>query len=340
MRTLILLLLGLAQSGGSMSVASPSRNAWARHLLSPRAASAGQRASSAPSSPTKGATSAADLEGVWTFSTITPLERPAEFSDKPYFTDAEAAAFEKRTIEANDRDRRGASPDADVNGAYNEAWFDRGTHVATVRGRKPTSLVVDPPDGRVPPLTADAQQRAAARAADRRDHQTDGPESRSLAERCLAFNAGPPMLPGPYNNYVQIFQTPDHVIILNEMIHDARIVPLDGRPHAPAAIRRWQGDSRGGWEGGTLVVDTTNFTDKTNFRGAGPNLHLVERFTRADADTLLYEFTVDDPTVFTKPWTVVLPLKRTNDRMFEYACHEGNYALEDILRGARAQERR
>jgi hypothetical protein len=154
------------------------------------------------------------------------------------------------------------------------------------------------------------------------------------------FNGGPPMLSGPYNNYVQIFQTPAHVVILNEMIHDARIVPLDGRPHVAPAIRRWQGDSRGRWEGHTLVVDTTNFTDKTNFRGADENLHLVERFTRVDAKTLLYEFTVDDPTAFTKPWTVALPMRKTTDQIFEYACHEGNYAMTNILRGARAEEKR
>ncbi len=148
------------------------------------------------------------------------------------------------------------------------------------------------------------------------------------------------MVSGPYNNYVQILQFPDHVIILNEMIHDARIVPLDGRPHPAAAIRRWQGDSRGHWEGNTLVVDTTNFTDRTNFRGADEQLHLVERFTRVDEAALLYEFTVDNPTAFTRPWSAVMPMTRTADRIFEYACHEGNYALEGILRGARSEERR
>ena len=203
-----------------------------------------------------------------------------------------------------------------------------------------TSLIVDPPDGRIPALTPEGQERAAVRAADRRDHPADGPENRSLGERCLMFNAGPPMLSGPYNNYVQIFQFADHIVILNEMIHDARIVPLDGRPHAPAAVRSWQGDARGRWEGNTLVVDTTNFSDKTNFRGADERLHLVERFTRIDDTTLLYEFTVDDPTAFTRPWSAVLPMTKTNDQVFEYACHEGNYALTGILRGARAQESR
>jgi hypothetical protein len=282
-----------------------------------------------------------NLEGTWTFSTLTPLERPAEFADKPALTPEEAAAYERRLMEQNNRDRRNASSaEADLGGAYNEFWWERGTHLATVRGRKLTSLIVDPADGRIPALTPEGQQRAAARAADRRDHPADGPEHRSLGERCLMFNAGPPMLSGPYNNYVHILQFADHVVILNEMIHDARIVPLDGRPHAPASIRRWQGDSRGRWEGNTLVVETTNFTDKTNFRGADERLHLIERFTRVDDTTLLYEFTVDNPAAFTRPWSAVLPMTKTSDRVLEYACHEGNYALEGILRGARVQESR
>ncbi|HYM23644.1 MAG TPA: hypothetical protein VEU08_10555, partial [Vicinamibacterales bacterium] len=222
-------------------------------------------------------------------------------------------------------------------------WWERGTHVANVRGRLLTSLIVDPPDGRVPALTAEAQKRNAERAADRRQHPADGPESRSLGERCLMFNAGPPMLPGPYNNYVQIFQMDRAVVILNEMIHDTRIVPVgaDGAgAHPPPSIRRWQGDSRGRWDGATFVVDPTTFTDKTNFRGSGERLHLVERFTRVDPRTLLYEFTVDDPSTFTRPWSAALPMTKTADRVFEYACHEGNYALADILRGARAEEKR
>ena len=163
--------------------------------------------------------------------------------------------------------------------------------------------MIDPPDGKVPPLTAEARARLSARNLDARDHPADGPENRSLQERCLAFNAGPPIGLGPYNNFLQIFQTRDAVVIYTEMIHDARIVWTDGRPHAPPQLRRWLGDSRGRWEGKTLVVDTTNFTDKNPFRGSGENLHLTERFTRADANTLLYEFTVDDPSTFTRPWT-------------------------------------
>ncbi len=283
-----------------------------------------------------------DLQGVWNFSTITPLERPAEFAGKEYLTDAEAAQYEARTQQRNNRDNRDPSADAnaDVAGAYNEFWWDRGVHAARVNGRTRTSLIVDPPDGRIPALTPDGEQRAAARAEARRQHPADGPEDRSLGERCLLFNAGPPMLSGPYNNYVQILQNHDHVVILNEMIHDTRIVPLDGRPHLPPAARRLLGDSRGHWEGNTLVVETTNFSDKTNVRGSGERLRLVERFTRADAKTLLYEFTVDDPASFVKPWTAVLPMAKTDDQIYEYACHEGNYAMTGILRGARATDRK
>jgi hypothetical protein len=279
-----------------------------------------------------------DLQGVWNFSTITPLERTAEFAGREFLSDAEAKQLEQRTAVQSNRDTRGQSADADVASAYNEFWWDRGVHAARVNGKARTSLIVDPPDGRIPALTADGETRAAARADARRQHPADGPEDRSLGERCLLFNAGPPMLSGPYNNYVQILQTRDHVVIMNEMIHDTRIVPLDGRPHLPSPIRSWLGDSRGRWDGNTLVVETTNFTPKTNVRGSGERLRLVERFTRADAGTLLYEFTIDDPASFTKPWTAVLPMAKTSDQIFEYACHEGNYAMSGILRGARAGE--
>jgi hypothetical protein len=281
-----------------------------------------------------------DLQAVWNFSSLTPLERPADLAAKPTMTLAEAAQFEKNAMERNNADRRDGGVAADLARAYNDGWYDRGTHMAIVNGVARTSLVVDPPDGRIPALTDDAQRRAQERAQLRRDHPSDGPEDRSLAERCLGFNAGPPMLPGPYNNYMQLFQFKDHVIIFNEMIHDARVVPLDGRPHLPASVRRYLGDSVGRWEGNTLVVDTTNFTDKTNFRGASDRLHLVEKFSRLDADTLLYEFTVDDPSSFTKSWSGALPMKRTDEQVFEYACHEGNQAMVGILRGARVEERR
>ena len=224
-----------------------------------------------------------DLQGVWTFSTITPLERPAEFAGREFITDAEAQAYEQRIAERTNRDNRESSAEADVSSAYNEFWWDRGVHAARVRGKVRTSLIVDPPDGRLPPLTAEAQARASARAEARQAHPADGPEDRSLGERCLLFNAGPPMLSGPYNNFVQILQTRDHVVIHNEMIHDARVIPMDGRKHLDPAMRRWNGDSVGHWEGDTLVIDTTNFTDKTQFQGSSDQLHVVERIRRVDA---------------------------------------------------------
>ena len=279
-----------------------------------------------------------DLQGTWNFSSLTPLERPAQFAGKAVLTDAEAAEFVRQTLERNDADRRRDTAEADVAQAYNNAWYDRGTKVVST---KRSSLIIDPSDGRIPALTASGQAIAAARADARRGRgPADGPEDRSLPERCLLFNAGPPLLPGPYNNNLQIVQTREYVVIANEMIHDVRIVPLDGRPHLPAAIRRWQGDPRGHWEGDTLIVDTTNFSDRTSVRGSSAQLHLVERFRRIDAKTLDYQFTVDDPGVFSRPWTVSLPMTASDGRIYEYACHEGNYAMTGILRGARAEEKK
>jgi hypothetical protein len=288
-------------------------------------------------SPARAPDSHPDLQGTWNFSSLTPLERPAQFAGKPVLTDAEAAEFERQTLERIDADRRRDTAEADVAQAYNNAWYDRGTRVVST---KRSSLIVDPPDGRIPALTASGQAIAAARAEARRGRgPADGPEDRSLAERCLLFNAGPPLLPGPYNNNLQIVQTRDYVVIANEMIHDVRIVPLDGRPHLPAAIRRWQGDPRGHWEGDTLVVETTNFGDRTSVRGSGTQLVLVERFRRIDAKTLDYQFTINDPAVFSRAWTVSLPMTASDGRIYEYACHEGNYAMSGILRGARAEEK-
>jgi hypothetical protein len=278
------------------------------------------------------------LEGVWNFSTLTPLERPAQFANQPTLSDAEADAFVRDTLVRNNRDRRDGGAQADVGRAVNDAWFDRGTSLARVNGRIPTSLIVDPPDGRLPALTPAARDRQAAAAADTRQHPADGPENRSLQERCLAFNAGPPILPGPYNNFLHIMQFPDYVVLFTEMIHDARMVPLNSTLSTPSTLVRWMGQPGGRYEGGTLVVESRNFNGRNDVRGSDAGLHLVERFTRADADTLLYEFTVNNPTAFTKPWTALLPMKRSSERLFEYACHEGNYALPDILRGARVQE--
>jgi len=278
-----------------------------------------------------------DLQGIWNNATITPLERPADLSGKAFFTPAEAAAYEKEWLQQNNRDRRAGEGAADVAGAYNQAWFDRGTKVVpTLR----TSLIIDPADGKIP-YSAEGLKRLAAAAEYSRMHPADGPEDLALTDRCLSWGtAGPPMLPGPYNDNYQIFQTPGYVAIVVEMIHDVRIIPLDGRPHLPANVRQWMGDPRGHWEGNTLVVETTNFTGKSHFRGATQNMRLVERFTRTDANTLTYDFTVKDPATFTKPWSASVPMTKAAGPIYEYACHEGNYALPDVLAGARAQEKK
>ena len=287
-----------------------------------------------------------DLEGVWDFSTITPLERPNGL-DKATFTDQEAANFEREENLRQNRDlidpKKGGAqylPGSVI--PYNEFWYERGSRIIDT---KRTSLIVDPPDGRIPPLTPQAQRKQDADAANARDEQlgrvrADTPQSRSLADRCiLGFNAGPPMTPGAYNNHVQITQSPGYITLVVEMVHDARIIPVDGRPHLPPAIRQYTGDSRGHWQAGTLVIDTANFLRETSFRGSSANLHLTERFTRIDADTLMYEFTVDDPQTWTKPWTAAVPMRKIDQPIYEYACHEGNYAMRNILSGARAQEK-
>jgi hypothetical protein len=278
-----------------------------------------------------------DLQGVWSFATITPLERPPELAGKQFFTEKEAADYEKDVLQRTNRDRRDGPADADVSRAYNDFWWDSGSRIVSTRR---TSLIIDPPDGKIPALTADGQKRGAERAEARRLHPYDGPEDRPLQERCLGWaTAGPPILPSAYNNNIRIVQGAGYVAILNEMIHDVRIIPLDSRPHLPQNVRLWMGDSRGHWDGDTLVVDTTNFSDKTNFRGADQNLHLVERFKRASDGVLMYRFTVDNETAFTRSWTVELPMRKSQDPMFEYACHEGNYSLLNVLAGARAEEK-
>ena len=286
-----------------------------------------------------------DLQGVWDYRTITPMERPVALGTKAFFTDEEAANFEKEENRRQNRDLI----DPEAGGLmyppggvvpYNEFWYDRGDKVV---GTKRTSLIADPPNGRLPEMTPDGKKRAELRAAEQRETQLGHPhadswEDRPLQERCIVgLNAGPPMHPGAYNNNFQLFQTPQYVVILNEMVHDARIIPLDGRPHGH--IRQWKGDSRGHWEGNTLVVDTTNFKRETSLPNSSANTHLVERFTRTDANTLQYEFTVDDPTVWTRPWTAVVPMRKSDDPIYEYACHEGNYAMASILAGARAAEK-
>jgi hypothetical protein len=294
-----------------------------------------------------------DLQGIWTNATITPLERPSGFTSAG-LTEAEAARLEKQVAARTERLAQPSSPDrpappkggdgstgaAGNVGGYNNFWIDAGDRVAVVNGERRSSLITDPPDGHVPPLTDQARQRAAERAAAMRGRGVyDHPEFRPLAERCiLSFGPTTPMIPNYfYNNNYQIVQTPDHVMILMEMVHDARIVRLGGK-HLPSHIRPWMGDSIGHWEGDTLVVDTTNFPLQQPFRGSSVNLHVIERFTRVSADSILYKFTVEDPTTFTRSWGGEIPFRASDELIYEYACHEGNYALGNILRGERQRE--
>jgi hypothetical protein len=264
------------------------------------------------------------------------MERPANLAGKEFFTEQEAAQYEKEVVERNNKDRRDGPAESDVSRAYNDFWWDSGTKVVKTRR---TSLVIDPSDGKVPPMTAAGQQRQAERAAINRGHEFDGPENRPLPERCLILQgAGPPITPTAYNNNVQIVQAPGYVALLVEMGHEVRIIPTDARSHVPASVRQWKGNSRGRWEGDTLVVETTNFSDKNPFRGSSEKMKLIERFRRIDEDTLIYQFTVDDPATWTRPWTVEIPVTRSQGQLFEYACHEGNYGMLGALAGARAEE--
>ena len=288
-----------------------------------------------------------DLQGVWDFRTITPMQRPEELADKPTLTEEEAAAFavaESRRVNRDliDSETGGLNYAAEADGGvvpYNEFWYDRGVNVI---GTRRTSLIIDPSNGRFPPLTPSGQRYMdAAREIGREEQRgrplADKPDDRGVGDRCImGFNAGPPMVPSAYNNNIQLFQTADYVVILNEMVHNARIVPLDGRSHG--TLRQWAGDSRGRWDNNTLVVDTTNFRQETSLNGSGPAMHLIERFTRVDADTLNYEVTIENPEIWTDPWTMQVPMRKNSDDIYEYACHEGNYSMATILRGARLEE--
>jgi hypothetical protein len=303
-----------------------------------------------------------DLQGTYDVATLTPIERPKNANGRLSLTEKEAAA-----IETAERNRvteralpspvdRAAPPIGAPVGGYNNFWIDRGSQVIRVDNTPRSSLIIDPPDGKIPALTAEAKDRTTNRfrngpnpeaneelqapnAIDPRAY--DNPEQRPLGERCLlgfGSTSGPPTMPNYfYNNLKQIVQTPTHIMILIEMVHDARIIRMN-QPHLPPTMRQWMGDSVGHWEGDTLVVDTTNFTDKTRFRGSTDNLHVVERFWRVDDKTLMYRFTVEDPKTWEKPWTGEYPWPATDQHIYEYACHEANYALEDIMRGARALE--
>jgi hypothetical protein len=284
-----------------------------------------------------------DLQGTWTNATLTPMDRPAAFAGKATVTEAEAREYEKKDLATNDIDREDAPILKAINGTnavggYNNLFIDRGSELARVDGVKRTSLIVDPPDGKVPPMTDAARTRLAA--AMRNYNKYDAVKDRPLAERCIVgfgSTSGPPMIPALYNSNYQIVQTADSVMILVEMVHDVRVIRMNAT-HLPKSVHKWLGDSVGHWEGDTLVVDTTNFNDQTAFRGTAENLHVVERFSRADANTLLYKATIDDPTTFTKSWTMEYPFVATAGPIFEYACHEGNYAMPDILGGARKSD--
>jgi hypothetical protein len=284
-----------------------------------------------------------DLGGYWTNATLTPLERPAELAAKEFFTPEEAAAYEKARLE-----KENSQSKTDIH--YDNVLWQSENYSKSLSNRR-TSLIFDPPDGKIPPLTAHGQALLKVeKEAERRREAAASAEDRSLAERCISWgNEGPPMLGSTYNANLEIIQTRDSVTIEHEIIHGARFIPLDGRPHLPPGIRQLAGDSRGHWEGDTLVVDSTNFNNRTNFRGppattrqdifSDENLHVTERFTRTDADTIVYRFTVEDPTVWTKPWSGEMFLRKMKGPLIEYACHEGNYGLPSILAGARAAEK-
>ena len=291
-----------------------------------------------------------DLQGIWTNTTTTPLQRPAELADQEFLTTEEHAVRDQQVARSVDLDNRYPEGDASEPtsvGAYNNYWMERGTL------SKRTSLIVDPPDGRLPPMTPEEEAlQSRGNVSTFSSSRFDSVQDFNALDRCISRGMPGAMMPGFYNHNYQILQTPDYVVIFVEMVHDARIIPLDGRPSPPGAVRHWMGDSRGRWEGDTLVVESTNFADKVNGRrelghtqgggtvfGGDANLRLVERFTRVGDGSIDYEFTVHDPTVWKAPWTVSLPMTAIDGPLFEYACHEGNYALENILAGARAEER-
>jgi hypothetical protein len=310
-----------------------------------------------PYSPPRTPEGHPDLQGMWDVSTITPVERPQGLpavltADQARQQENQESNRVANAARPSNPDRSAPPAGANV-GTYNNFWIDRGSEVIVVNGERRSSLIVDPADGRVPALTDEAQRRNAGRRGTAQRPTSDaiesapageydGPELRPLAERCLigfGSTSGPPTLPNyGYNNLKQIVQTKDYVMILNEMVHDVRIIRLNRTAHQPAAIRNWFGDSIGRWEDDSLVVETTNLTDKTRFRGSSEAMRVVERFTRVAPDTILYRFTIDDPATWVKPWTGEYPWVASNSTLYEYACHESNYALEGILRGARLLE--
>jgi hypothetical protein len=282
-----------------------------------------------------------DLQGFWTNNTITPLERPKGLGAKEFYTEAELTELmknEKNRVAQNEEEGRPTEPgtDADVHYDFSQFGLDRGQTKLAWNLR--TSLIVGP-EGTVPAILPEARKRNAAIAALNRGHEFDGPENRPLSARCLVLGQeSVPMLPGGYNNNMEIVQGAGYVATLHEMNHSVRLIPTDGRPHAASTVPQWRGDSRGHWEGNTLVVDVTNFDPRNPFRGSGAKLHVVERFTPVDADTILYRFTAEDPDTWDKPWTAEIAMSRVTGPIFEFACHEGNYGLRNTLQGARVAE--
>jgi hypothetical protein len=285
------------------------------------------------------------LEGIWNSASLTPFQRPADLGTKEFYTEQEAAVYEKNKTQEVNRDRRDGGQEADNARAYNELFFDRGTKLARTRR---TSMIIDPPNGRIPPMTPEARKKFQAIQERFAAHPADGPEDRPLPDRCLMFSqSGPPMIPGNYNDLYQIVQTPEYISILAEMGNQVRLIPLDGKAPLPGNVPQWMGDSHGHWQGNTLVVETVNFrfNDRSRFgvqyEGmTDKNLHITERFTRTSPDSILYRATIDDPTVYTQPWTMEVSLEKSEGPLFEYACHEGNYGLAGVLAGERAQEKR
>ncbi len=323
--TVLLAIVPAASQGAKANLAAAGKGTWA---------------------PPRTSDGHPDLQGIWTNNSVTPLQRPKELAGKEFYTEAELAEVQQRQRERLARDDEEGEPPANHSGVegapaenvhYDHAQFGLDWLQSKIAWNRRTSLIVGP-EGTIPPLTPEARQRRAERAAKEKGHEFDGPENRPLEARCLArANVGPPLLPTRYNSNLQIVQGPGYVAIETEEIHDVRLIPTDGRPHISKNIHQWMGDSVGHWEGNTLVVDTTNFTDLNPFPGA-QNLHVIERLTRADADTILYQFTVEDPGMWTRPWSGEVPIKKIAGQLYEYACNEANYGLANTLHGARVAE--
>ncbi|HCQ98891.1 MAG TPA: hypothetical protein DIU48_05695 [Acidobacteria bacterium] len=299
----------------------------------------GTMQASAQTDPPRTAWGQPDLQGVWDFRSITPMQRPNDRADQEFLTAEEAAELDQAAVERDVRswNREARRTEAGGNvGAYNNFWMDRGLKSV---GTRRTSLIVYPPNGRMPSMTPSGQERAQARRDYAREHPADSWSDFSSGVRCiLGFNAGPPFTPSAYNNNMQLFQTPDTVVVMTEMVNTSRVIPLNGQPHLDPDVLQWSGDSRGYWEGDTLVVETRNFDPKRKWRGTTASTRLVERFTRVDAETLEYAFTVTDPETWTSAWTASVPLVLNPEPMFEYACHEGNYSMPVMLGGTRTEE--